>query len=232
MIEEVSFPSADGTLKLYGDLSLPTDDDGPHKKALPAIVIVNGSGSIDRHGNIPKMKVKLNTSNQFAKHMVEDRPEGRSIAVLSYDKRGIGKSIKKGDNNLFYRTGMIDIVMDAVEAVRYVSSHPRIDKSKIVLMGHSEGAIILPLICREVNNNAGLPPIFGCIFYAGFGETLEKAMELQRENILADVQVETGVKGFLLRKLITEEKLIKQNKDMMAKVHQMGNQNTYQCIVA
>lgn len=223
MIEEVSFPSADGTLKLYGDLSLPPDDDGPHKKALlPAIVIVNGSGPIDRHGNIPKMKLKLNTSNQFAKHMVEDRPAGRSIAVLSYDKRGVGKSIKKGDKNLFYRTGMFDIVMDAVEAVRYVSSHPRIDKSKIVLMGHSEGAIILPLICREVNNNADLPPIFGCIFYAGFGETLEKAMELQRENILADVQVETGVKGFLLRRLVTEEKLIKQNKDMMAKVHAEG----------
>jgi len=149
--KEVSFPSADGTLQLYGDLSLPLPEeeessDFHQKLLLPAIVIVSGSGPVDRNGDIPQMKLKLNTSNQIAKHLVEERPKDRTIAVLSYDKRGVGKSIKKDDKNLFYRTGMMDIVLDAVEAVRYISAHPRIDKSKIVLMGQSEGAIILPNI--------------------------------------------------------------------------------------
>lgn len=225
MIKEVSFPSADGTLQLYGDLSLPEEEDeqSSSQQMLPAIVIVNGSGPIDRNGDIPQMKLKLNTANQFAKHMIEERPKERTIAVLSYDKRGVGKSIKKGDKNLFYRTGMMDIVLDAVEAVRYVAAaHPRIDESKIVVMGHSEGAIILPIICREVKK-AGLTPIYGCIFYSGFGETLKKALELQRENILADVQVETGVKGFVLRRVVTEEKLVKQFEDIMKKVHAEGD---------
>jgi len=221
--KEVTFSSADGTLLLYGDLSLPSEDEETSDiHLLPAIVIVSGSGPVDRNGNIPQMKLKLNTSSQIAKHLVDERPKGRTIAVLSYDKRGVGKSIKKDDKNLFYRTGMMDIVLDAVEAVRYLSAHPRIDKSKIVLMGHSEGAIILPNICREVKK-AGLTPIFGCIFYAGFGETLKKALELQREHILADVQVETGVKGFILRRVLTEEKLVKQFEDSMEKMHAEGD---------
>jgi pimeloyl-ACP methyl ester carboxylesterase len=228
MIKEVSFPSADGTLQLYGDLSLPKEEEEKSSLLLPAIVIINGSGPIDRHGNVPQMKLKLNTSNQIAKHMVENRPNDRKTAVLSYDKRGVGKSINKkkknGDNkNLFYRAGMMDFVLDAVEAVKFVCAHPRIDKDRIVLMGHSEGAIVLSLICSEVNKAGLTPPIFGCIFYAGFGETLEEAMALQRENILADVQAERGIKGFVLRRLITEEKLMKQHKDTMAKVHAEGD---------
>jgi len=221
-VKEVSFPSADGTLQIYGDLSLPEQQEQSSDELLPAIVIVNGSGPIDRNGDIPQMKLKLNTSNQFAKHMAEERPKDRAIAVLSYDKRGVGKSKKKGDKNLFYRTGMLDIVLDAVEAVRYVFAHPRIDKSKIVLMGHSEGAIIMPIICREVKK-AGLTDIFGCIFYAGFGETLGKALELQRETILADVQMEKGVKGFILRSAVTEDKLVKQYESLMKKVHAEGD---------
>ena len=49
MATEVSFPSADNTsLNIYGNLTLPsrsTDD------AIPAILIINGSGPIDRDGN-------------------------------------------------------------------------------------------------------------------------------------------------------------------------------------
>ncbi len=214
---EVSFPSANGELQIFGDLSLPQED-----HLVPAIVVINGSGPTDRNGNVPQMKLKLNTSNQFAKHMAQERPKDRAIAVLSYDKRGVGKSTTKGDKNLFYRTGMMDIVLDAVEAVRYVSDHPCIDKSKIVLMGHSEGAIILPIICQEVNK-AGLTDIFGCIFYSGFGENIEKAMELQREHILTDVQMEKGIKGFILRSVVTKDKLIKQYEDMKKKVHAPGD---------
>lgn len=229
IVKEISFPSADDELRLFGDLSLPEQEEQPHHHLVPAIVVINGSGPIDRNGDVPQMKLKLNTSNQFAKHMVEERPEGRTIAVLSYDKRGVGKSTKKGDKNLFYRTGMMDIVLDAVEAVRYISAHPRIDKSKIVLMGHSEGAIVLPIICREVKN-AGLSDIFGCIFYAGFGETLENALELQRETILADIQLEKGIKGFILRSLVTEASLIKQYEQMKKKVfHAEGDFISMKC---
>lgn len=144
------------------------------------------------------------------------------IAVLSYDKRGVGKSINAHDKNFFYRAGMFDLVHDAVEAVKFVSHHPSIDKSKIILMGHSEGAIILPLICHEVQS-AGLDPILGCIFYCGFGENLKDAMALQRRTIINEVNDMTGLTGWILRKLITEERVNKQYEANLSKINATDN---------
>ena len=65
----------------------------------------------------------LNTSNRFTEHMTA---ENRNIAILSYDKRGVGKSLRvPHDKNFFNCAGMLDLVNDAVEAVRFVAEHPK-----------------------------------------------------------------------------------------------------------
>ena len=107
---------------------------------------------------------------------------------------------------------------DVVGAVQFASSHSRIDRKRVVILGHSEGAIILPEICKAVIES-GLDPIFGAIFLAGFGEDLTGAMELQRENILKEVREKTGLTGFIMRRFVTKERLEKQNRDFMAKVN-------------
>ena len=89
-----------------------------------------------------------------------------------------------------------------------------------LLLGHSEGSIIMPLICKEeVVAKKDLSPIFGCIFYAGFGENLVDAMAFQRGNILAEVDEMRGFKGWLLRKVITEKRLDKQYNDLLVKIN-------------
>ena len=81
---------------------------------------------IDRNGNVPSMHVNLNTWNRFAEHCTSHfQPSDRAIAILSYDKRGVGKSKNADDKNCYYRAGMMDFVMDAVEAVRFAAVHPR-----------------------------------------------------------------------------------------------------------
>ena len=214
---EISFPSSDGSFQLYGDLFLPPSNNvAGQLTLLPAIVIVAGSGPIDRNGNAPTMK--LNAYSRFAEHVMSSRSSDRSIAVLSYDKRGVGKSKKAGDKNLYYRAGMMDLVADAVEAVRYLSSHPRIDKQKIAVLGHSEGAIIMPLICQEVKKS-GMDPIFGCIFYCGLGENVKDAMSLQMDRIAKEVQELTGPKGWVLRRFVSKEKMDKQCGDFFTKIN-------------
>jgi len=173
---------------------------------------------IDRNGNAPNLHLNFNTSNRFAEHMITSRTSDRAIAILSYDKRGVGKSTNAKDKNFYYRAGMMDFVSDAVEAVRFASRHPRIDKTKIMLFGHSEGAIIMPLICHEVTNN-NLDPILGCIFYCGFGENLVDAMSLQRETIVNEVNDMSGLKGWALSKLITKAKLETQYENFLKKVN-------------
>ncbi len=77
---------------------------------------------IDRNGNAPNFRLNLNTSNRFAEH-INDLLRGK-VAILSYDKRGVGKSTNH-DKHLYYSAGMLDFVDDAVEAVRFVSTHPQ-----------------------------------------------------------------------------------------------------------
>lgn len=163
------------------------------------------------------MKMQFNTSNRFADH-ISTRPADKSIAVLCYDKRGVGKSVIKGDKDLFYRTGLKDIVSDAVEAVRYLENHPRIDSKRIVVLGHSEGAIIMPLICQDIKNN-GLEPPIGCIFYGGFGDNLKDAMAAQQKRSVEEVKEMNGITGWILRKFVTQEKLEKQQRDLMDKIN-------------
>ena len=75
------------------------------------------------------MHMNLNIYNRFAEHMTSSssRSTEHGIAVMSYeyDKRGVGKSKNPNDKNFYYRAGMYDFVNDAVEAVRFLSQHPR-----------------------------------------------------------------------------------------------------------
>lgn len=225
---EISFPSADKSFRLHGNLYLPSTaaKEMPQAK-IPAIVIVVGSGPIDRDGNAEGFLtgMKLNTSNRFAEHMVlDDRKESQQpVAVMTYDKRGVGKSVSK-DKNLYYRAGMMDLVSDAVEAVRFLQQHPNVDPSRIIVMGHSEGAILLPLIFQKVaqeekdTENGKLTPIKGCIFLAGLGENIFDAMTLQQESVIREVKEEKGLKGWVLRKLVTKEKVQKQFNNLVNKI--------------
>ncbi len=215
MKTEVSFPSADNTFRIFGDLYLPEEFDENESTPVPGIVIVSGSGPIDRNGNAPTMT--LNTSNRFAEHIILSRSPERAIAVFSYDKRGTGKS-KNKDKNLYYRAGMMDLVSDAVEAVRCLSSDPRIDEKKIIVLGHSEGAIIMPLICKGVLES-GIEPVFGCIFYCGFGENVKDAMDLQADAIKKEIRELAGLKGWILRTVASEEKIDKQRQELFDKVN-------------
>lgn len=226
---EVSFPAADKSFNIYGDLYLPEvakhDDDNTNSfDKIPAIVIVAGSGPIDRQGNASGLLSTLgfNTNNRFAEYMMEsssstdENKRHNPVAILTYDKRGVGKSLKAGDNDWYYRAGMMDLVSDAVEAVRFLQSHPRIDPKSIVVMGHSEGSIILPLISQQIRQHPeGLAELKGGIFLSGFGENLFDAMKFQQANIIHEVENAQGAKGWILRKLITKERVEKQQKDLM-----------------
>lgn len=76
----------------------------------------------------------------------------------------------------------------------------------------------MPLICNEASKS-GLDPIAGCIFYSGFGENLVDAMKLQRETLLEEVNEMHGLQGWLLRKLVTKEKLDRQYNSFLEKIN-------------
>lgn len=212
---EVSFPASDGSFEISGTLHLPGGVEATDK--VPAVLIVSGSGPIDRDGNARGLGgVKLNTQNKLADFF--STKNSSSFAVLRYDKRGVGKSLKKSDTNLFYRAGMMDLVDDAVQAYELLATHPRVDEQRIVILGHSEGAILLPLISRQITEQKSFSPIKGFIFLGGFGESISEAIKCQNERLLKEAQEETGFKGWVLRKVLTREKIDKQYNEFIEKL--------------
>lgn len=122
--EEISFQN--GGVTLSGTLTIP-DTTGPY----PVVVLLHGSGPIDRDCNLWGWK--------FFKEIAEYLTR-RGIAVLRYDKRGVGKST--GDT---FQSTTDDYAKDALAAVEYLQTRKDINPKWIGVCGHSEGGAVAPL---------------------------------------------------------------------------------------
>ena len=114
-----------GEPALAGTLTLP-DGDLP----VPAVVIASGSGPLDRNSN--HRRARFDVARQLASALADG-----GLASLRYDKRGVGES--PGD----WRTaGLFDNVDDLARARDALAARPEVRADRVLLAGHSEGAIL------------------------------------------------------------------------------------------
>lgn len=125
--EEVTFASPGAGVTLAGTLTLPKGP-GP----FPGVVLIAGSGPQDRDESLANHRPFL---------LLADTLTRKGIAVLRYDKRGIGQSTGNPD-----AATTMDLAADAEAAIAFLKSRKEIDASRIGLLGHSEGAIIAPYL--------------------------------------------------------------------------------------
>jgi len=123
-----------GVLKLAGTVTVPKDKG----KKFPVCIIISGSGPLDRNGKIQD----LGFSVQYK--AIAHKLSNSGILVLRYDKRGVGQS--EGD---FKTASLSDLVSDVKAGIEYLRSRKDVDTNRICLIGHSEGAIIAPMIAVE-----------------------------------------------------------------------------------
>ncbi len=161
--------------KLAGTLALP-EGNGP----FPAAVFIAGSGQVDRNEN--HVKMSLNTFNALAARLAEN-----GIASLRFDKRGAGGS--EGD---FHTTGFHDNAADVRAAFQWLQQREEADASRVVLIGHSEGAMLATRLA-----GAGLPAA-GIILLAGTVRPGEEVILWQAAQI---VPLMKGLQGWLVRTL-------------------------------
>jgi hypothetical protein len=126
----VTFESHAASASLGGTLTLPRGA-GP----FPAVVLISGSGPNDRDETILGHKPFW---------VLADYLTRRGIAVLRYDKRGIGES--GGD---YAHATTLEFAADAVAAVAWLRTRRDIDGRKIGLIGHSEGGLIAPIVADQ-----------------------------------------------------------------------------------
>lgn len=141
-IEFVVSSKTDEQIELAGTLSLPKGD-GP----FPAAILISGSGPQDRDCTIFGHKSFLVIADHFAK---------QGIAVLRYDERGVGKS--KGD---FTTATSEDFANDVEQLLDWLKEQPKIDKQRLVLIGHSEGGIVGPMVAARRPDVAKLVVLSG-----------------------------------------------------------------------
>ncbi len=139
--EEVEFPSGDATLA--ATLTIPKRGQAPH----PAAVIVTGSGGQDRDGT---------AVFNIYRHAAEALSEA-GVAVLRADDRGMGKSVWPKPRAISYA----ELVGDTRAAFEYLLTRPDIDRKRIALVGHSEGAQTALVIAADDSRVAAVALLAG-----------------------------------------------------------------------
>jgi len=157
--EDVAIVNAPGRVTLAGTLTRP-EGAGP----FPAAVLISGSGPQNRDEELLGHKPFL---------VLADHLTRRGIAVLRYDDRGIGKST--GD---FGAATSEDFAGDALAAWEALRARADIDPRRIGLFGHSEGALIAPMVAART------PGIAFVVMLAGPGVTGEQIMLKQAALIM------------------------------------------------
>jgi uncharacterized protein len=113
-----------GASVLSGTLTLPPGP-GPHA----AVAFVHGSGPTTR-AYLPDLQALL---------------VRQGVAVLAYDKRGIGQSGGSYPGESPTAAAIDALARDAEAAARFLAAQPEIDRARVGLAGHSQAGWIMPL---------------------------------------------------------------------------------------
>ncbi|MCU1748423.1 alpha/beta hydrolase [Pseudomonas sp. 6D_7.1_Bac1] len=125
-----------GSGELFGSMLLPKSDN-----PVPVVLIISGSGPTDRNGNNPD-----GGNNDSLKRLAWVLAK-HNIASVRYDKRGVAASLAAtpDERNLTLEA----YVADAVAWGQKLKSDSRL--GPLILLGHSEGALVATLAAPEVD---------------------------------------------------------------------------------
>jgi len=181
--EEVRVPNRKAKIELAGTLTLPEG-----KPPFPAIVFFTGSGAQNRDEEIFEHKPFL---------VLADYLTRAGYATLRMDDRGVGGS--GGDMS---RATTLDFAEDALAAVNYLKTRREIDRKRIGLLGHSEGALVAAIAAAKAPRDVAF-----LIMLAGTGVPGEQILYRQAELIA--------------RKSNLAEPLIQRNRALQQRVFEI-----------
>ncbi|MBQ9474460.1 MAG: alpha/beta fold hydrolase [Bacteroidales bacterium] len=127
---------------LAGTLTMPQG-----VRRAPAVVLVTGSGPQNRDEEIFLHKPFMLIADQLTRN---------GIAVLRYDDRGVGSSTGN-----YAAAGWNDFADDCEAAFKFLRRQRGIDRSKVGIIGHSDGAAIAGYIAARNSNVAHIVMLAG-----------------------------------------------------------------------
>jgi len=200
--EEILFENEPDDVVLAGTLTFPKEGSN-----FPAVVMITGSGGQDRNEELLGHKPFLVIADYLTKN---------GIAVLRFDDRGIAQST--GDHS---KATSENFARDALAAVQFLKERKEIDKTKIGLIGHSEGGMIAPLAAIQSDDvgfivmMAGLGIPGDSILYLQ-GELIQRAEGTSEEEIQKNLKQQREIFS-IVKNSIDDEKLDKDLRDKFYK---------------
>ncbi len=170
--EDVEYANADRSVHFGGTFTVPLPDPNVNyfrAPIYPVVILITGSGPQDRDETILGHK-------PFA--VIADYLTRQGIAVLRVDDRGIGKTTGNFNNST-----TADFAKDVEAGITYLTTRNDVDLNSIGLLGHSEGALIAPMVASQTKKVAFI------ILLAGPGIKIVDLMEQQN----ADVMLSSGI---------------------------------------
>lgn len=111
---------------LAGTVTMPTQ--AAARLRHPAIILVPGSGPVDREENVFGIPI----FTQLARALAE-----RGFLVVRYDKRGVGQSGGRDE-----RATLQDYADDVLSVAKWLQKRKDVNKRRITIVGHSEGGAV------------------------------------------------------------------------------------------
>lgn len=196
--------------ELKGILTLPEGATEP----VPACVLVHGSGPSDMDETVGQTKFFADLAHAFAK---------KGIATLRYDKRTYTYGATMTAEEISSITVEEETIEDAISAGQLLQGNENVDPQKIVLVGHSMGAMLAPRIATEADG------IFSAmLLIAGTPKTLLEIMIQQNRAAIAKLdEAQQASYNELLEPIVGEVAQLAKMKEEDAKNVTIFGVNAY-----
>ncbi len=176
--------ATDDGVRLVGTVSFPDAAD-----EVPAALLLNGSGPLDRDSNMPGQA--LDVASSLADSLAE-----RGVASLRFDKRGVGES--EGE---YLTTSFDRETDDAAAALLALRSVQGVDPERVTIVGHSVGATIAIRLAARYEWLAGV------VLLAAAATPGAEVMRIQSERIAGSLR---GLQRLRARRFLRRQEKIRQ----------------------
>jgi len=172
--QDVEYDNADKSVHFGATLTWPKT--GDH---FPTLLLITGSGQQDRDETIFEHK-------PFA--VLADYLTKKGYAVLRVDDRGVGKT-----TGAFTNVTSADFAKDVEAGLAYLRARTEVDKTKLGLLGHSEGGVIAPMVAAA-NPNVNFIVLWGAPATGGLiTNTQQNTYNLQKAGLSAEAVNAFGI---------------------------------------
>ncbi|MDP2052835.1 MAG: alpha/beta fold hydrolase [Acidobacteriota bacterium] len=177
--EAVTIPATG--FNLAGSITKPVNATAP----LPALILIGGSGPTDRDETVAGIPV----FGQLARDLV-----AAGFIVVRYDKRGVGQSGGRSES-----VTIADYAEDARSVLVWLEKRKDVDKERIGLVGHSEGALVAMLLAGRERGKVGAMALLAGPSASGATIVLE-----QQKHLLDQMKMDDGQRA---EKVALQEKI-------------------------